>query len=148
MAVSTRHLHHQHLRPPCPGSGSDDDVFGGNGSASRPRGDVRQPPPPRPMKQSTAVLDALSDVNSDLARFLFVGAGRGGEQDGSPDDMERGRRLSWFRSLRHTSNAPRDEAEGRHSMLGMKTMDAHSYALALEPLQVRNERAIMLFEGE
>ena len=71
MAVSTRHLHRQRLREAT--ENETDDVHniiarsplgGGGGHAHGAM--------PNNIKKSTAVMDALSDENSELSKFLFA----------------------------------------------------------------------------
>ena len=139
MAVSTRHLHHHNLR-----QSGDNDVFDEENQA-RPR--VVHSSPHDTLKQSSAVLDALSDMNSDLARFLFVNRGQSYQQRAEDSAESRGaRRVSWFWFNNFTTGE--DDEDGDDDMPGMNNMDAFSFALALEPMKIRNERVIMLFEGE
>ena len=91
------------------------------------------------MKESHAVLDALSDGNSQLAKFLFVGSSNNKEakdNDDGDDQRRRKRRLSWF-----TTNDNDDT-----NIKSMGSWNALWFALALEPMYIRNERIIMLFE--
>lgn len=107
MVVSARHLHRRSLRD----AGERDDA-----AARSPLGATRRrQSQPQSTGQSSSVLGALSDENSKLSRFLFIG---GGGEETRSDDMP-----------------------------SMRMWDAAFMALALEPLEIRNERIIMLFEA-
>ena len=81
------------------------------------------------------VIDALSDTNSELARFLFM-------QQSIPVDKKN----TMWKSLRTLENfAVRNEDNG--DMQSMRTSLAWFYSLALEPMSVRSERIIMLSEA-
>ena len=124
MAVATRHLHRRNQR----GTGEDGrDDFRDDPVAARRR---RPSQPSLRIAQSSAVLDALSDDSSELARFLRVGDGDdddGGDNSGAPS--------SWWSRLR------------RRDATSLGSWEAGFLALALEPLKVRNERTVMLFEA-
>lgn len=65
---------------------------------------------PSNLRSSNSILQALSDENSQLAKFLFIGCE-------SPDDIE-----------------------------PINSMNALWYRLALEPLEIRNNRVLIFFE--
>ncbi|KAL7552684.1 hypothetical protein ACHAWF_015913 [Thalassiosira exigua] len=125
MVVSTRHLHRKNLRRAGDALEYDDHDANDHGPSPRhPR------ITPQSLTQSSAVLEALSDANSKLARFLFIGGGAAAGQEES----------SWFSSFRRGD-------DGDDEMPSMGDVEAQCYALALEPMEIRNERIIMLFEG-
>ena len=140
--MSTRRLHHHNLQDNIGKSyDNNDDVK--DDQQQQPRtvlGNFRQQNTINVsnMKESHAVLDALSDGNSQLAKFLFVGSNNKESQDGGDDDdkRRRKRRLSWF-----TTNDEENE-----DLPSMGSWNALWFALALEPMHIRNERIIMLFE--
>ncbi|KAL9182679.1 hypothetical protein ACHAXT_013331 [Thalassiosira profunda] len=78
------------------------------------------------MLQSTAVMAALADEDSQLARFLFLGAGSGNDA----------RDTSSGRPSNHDDDMPR-----------MGTLEVASLALALEPMEARSVRIVQLFEA-
>lgn len=90
-----------------------------------------RPRPTQSLKQSSVFLDKLSDGNSDLAKFLFVG------KDG------------WEPSQQHGDNADEDITDNinEDEMHSMGNTKAGLFALALEPMHIRNERIIQLFEA-
>ena len=77
--------------------------------------------PPQSIRQSYFTLDALTNPTSPLARFLFLGGGGG---SGSNNNI----------------NAD----DGMPSMNDFKAI---FYSMALEPMHIRNERIIMIFEA-
>ena len=119
MAVSTRHLHHQHLR---------DDIAG-------KKRHFYHHQPPAALGRSTAALDALSEGNSDLARFLFVEQGHGTVSEGSGG----GGCLGKCRDNRRRN----DEED----MPRMNALATAVYSLALEPMGVRSEKITMAAEA-
>ena len=123
MAVSTRHLHRQNLRE---ASNENDDTFKEEG----PHSGVNHhwQPPPQWLMQSHAVLDALSDENSELARFLFVR--RGGNKEGNDGGS------SWFSRFCHNISAGNSSDDVEMPSMGMYT---NWCALSLEPMKIRNE---------
>lgn len=75
--------------------------------------------PPQSIRQSYFTLDALINPTSPLARFLFLGGGGSSSNNINADN----------------------------GMPSMNDFKAISYGLALEPMHIRNERIIMLFEA-
>jgi len=161
MNASTRHLHHQHLRDAAAVPALDDGGERSRGSLARRHNKRHQPPN---VDKSMAVLDALTDVNSDLARFLFVQQGRrrsnqmakaaAGAGGGHYASRQDGRvSMTWFHGFRRSSNTTNNydnhdtTTDEDHNMPSMNKFDASFYALALEPSEIRNERIIMLFEA-
>ena len=76
-----------------------------------------------------------------MAKILFIGTNNNKEepQDSNNDDdniRRRNRRVSWF----NTNDNINDD------MPSMGSWNAIWFALALEPMHIRNERIIMLFE--
>mmetsp|Transcript_9181 Transcript_9181/g.19827 ORF Transcript_9181/g.19827 Transcript_9181/m.19827 type:complete len:438 (-) Transcript_9181:181-1494(-) len=152
MAVSTRQLHRKNLRNARDVIPENEPVLFDTGDDldHQPRGLTHHPqstPPaqsPSRFKRSSAVFEALSDVNSKLARFLFLG----GSAAAAEDDDEGGL-TAWFMSFRHrggnhgNGNGNDDEDE----MPSMSDARAVCYAMALEPMEIRNERVIQLFEA-
>ena len=146
--MSTRRLHHHNLQQDNI-SNYDSDDLKDNEQQHQPRTVLGNYKPPNNktsnMKESHAVLDALSDGNSQLAKFLFVGSNNKEEaQDGDIDDNQRRRRrrVSWF----NTNDNDDDTNINNDSMPSMGSWNALWFALALEPMHIRNERIIMLFE--
>lgn len=90
---------------------------------------------PQSRKQSCFLLDELSDKNSDLAKFLFIGTDgweasqRDDTSDGDNDESK-------------TNNNSEDEI-----MPSVGRNDTCFFALALEPMHIRNERIIQTFEA-
>jgi len=102
--MSTRRLHHHNLQQDNI-SNYDSDDLKDNKQQHQPRTVLGNYKPPNNktsniMKESHAVLDALSDNNSQLAKFLFVGSSNNNKepQDNDNDDnhRRRKRRVSWF----------------------------------------------------
>mmetsp|Transcript_19309 Transcript_19309/g.41922 ORF Transcript_19309/g.41922 Transcript_19309/m.41922 type:complete len:409 (-) Transcript_19309:184-1410(-) len=92
--------------------------------------DRDRPRLPQSLKQSYAILDALSDKDSKLARFLFVGKnGWESRHDTAQNDGV-------------CNNNSDDE-----TMSSMGDSHAFFLALALEPTDIRNERIIQLFQA-
>jgi len=131
VASSSRHMHQQNLRGGSTGKEDGDNfqdeprsALGGGGGSKHRRNQQRPPPASlRTSNQSTAVLEALSDEDSQLAKFLFcdgIDNKNGSNNGGGADDTE---------------------------AKSMGTINAGWYTLALEPLEVRNERIIMIFEA-
>ena len=81
----------------------------------------------RPLAHSTVVLDALSNEDSELARFLII--------DNS--NFEDG----W------SSNNINNNNNDNHSMKSIGLINTTGYTMALEPLKIRRERVIMLGES-
>ena len=104
----------------------------------------KAPPPPR---RSASLLDALSDSNSALAKFLLTGA-ESEEDRGLFDDI-----LSpvfdnpMMKSMRNmaTRFVTGEDEVNTHRSLG--TSKAWFYSLALESMEVRSERIVMLAEA-
>jgi len=151
MAVSTRQLHRKNLRNARDIIPENEPVLFDTGDDldHQPRGLTHHPQStpaqsPSRFKRSSAVFEALSDVNSKLARFLFLG----GSAAAAEDDDEGGL-TAWFMSFRHrggnhgNGNGNDDEDE----MPSMSDARAVCYAMALEPMEIRNERVIQLFEA-
>lgn len=89
---------------------------------------------PQSRKQSCAFLDELSDKNSALAKFLFIGT------DG------------WEASQRDdTSDGDNDESKTNNNnedeMPSVGRNDTGFIALTLEPMHIRNARIIQIFEA-
>ncbi|KAL7540282.1 hypothetical protein ACHAXR_009998 [Thalassiosira sp. AJA248-18] len=123
MVVSTHHLHQQHLCSDASNENDDDDdddfleEESGSGCLNH-----HQPRLPRSLMQSHTVFgDHLSDVNSELARFLFVGRDCTQEENNSDNEVE--------------------------ELPSMGTFNVLWFTLALEPIKNRNERIIMIFEA-
>jgi len=141
--MSTRRLHHHNLQQDNI-SNYDSDDLKENEQQHQPRTVLGNYKPPNNktsnMKESHAVLDALSDDNSQLAKFLFVGCSNNNKeesQDSDNDDIRRRkRRASWFNT----------KEEDDTNIKSMGSWNALWFALALEPMHIRNERIIMLFE--
>mmetsp|Transcript_19924 Transcript_19924/g.30780 ORF Transcript_19924/g.30780 Transcript_19924/m.30780 type:complete len:372 (-) Transcript_19924:264-1379(-) len=106
MSVATRQLHRKNLRRAS--EKSDDGGLTAQNHLIAPQA----------FNRSSAVLEALSDENSKLGRFLFLGGGDSFQEDGDDDIMP-----------------------------SMNELEAKCYALALEPMEIRNERIIQLFEA-
>ena len=123
MAVSTRRIHHRNIVAASEG-GEDRSIGGYNIN-------IRQPPSAhnrRPLAtDSTVVLDALSNEDSELARFLLI--------DNS--NCEDG----W------SSNNINNNNNDNHSMKSIGLINTTGYTMALEPLEIRRERVIMLGES-
>ena len=140
MAMSTRRLHHHNLQQDNI-SNYDSDDLKDNEQQHQPRTVLGNYKPPNNktsnMKESHAVLDALSDGNSQLAKFLFVGTNNNKEEpQDSDNERRRKRRVSWFTN----------DTNLKEDMPSMGSWNALWFALALEPMHIRNERIIMLFE--
>lgn len=117
VAASARHMHQKHLRGAS--RENDDPLFqekprsiSGGGSCLL----HDQPTPPNSLSHSTAVLTALEDSDSELARFLLC-------------------------------DNNNNNGDGGKKMQSIGSINAAFYTLALEPLEIRNERVIMLFES-
>jgi len=80
---------------------------------------------PQSNEQSHAVLDALSDENSKLARFLFIK--RNAENN--------------------SSNSNNTIEEGDDAMRSMGDLSVAFLSLDLEPTHIRNERITQIFEA-
>ena len=120
MAVSTRRIHHRNIVAASEG-GEDRSIGGYNIN-------IRQPPSAHNrMSHSTVVLDALSNEDSELARFLLI--------DNS--NCEDG----W------SSNNINNNNNDNHSMKSIGLINTTGYTMALEPLKIRRERVIMLGES-
>lgn len=120
MAVSTRRIHHRNIVAASEG-GEDRSIGGYNIN-------IRQPPSAHnSMAHSTVVLDALSNEDSELARFLLI--------DNS--NCEDG----W------SSNNINNNNNDNHSMKSIGLINTTGYTMALEPLEIRRERVIMLGES-
>ena len=142
MAMSTRRLHHHNLQDY---DNNDDDFKDDDQHQQRTVLGNYKPPNNKisNMKESHAVLDALSDGNSQLAKFLFVGSSNNKEEpqnsNNNDNQRRRKRRVSWF-----STNAINDGNDTNIKSMG--SWNALWFALALEPMHIRNERIIMLFE--
>ena len=133
--MSTRRLQRQNIRE------EDDDfknnprsIFGGNHNTTAATFQT-----PQSLRQSYFTLDALSNPTSPLARFLFVG---GDSSNNANDNQDGGRershrRLSWFQS----------KEDDDKSMQSLHDINSLWFSLTLEPMKIRNERIIMLFEA-
>mmetsp|Transcript_5317 Transcript_5317/g.12065 ORF Transcript_5317/g.12065 Transcript_5317/m.12065 type:complete len:409 (-) Transcript_5317:320-1546(-) len=126
MATSTRRLLHRNVRAAHTSSETDD--FREEPHSLDANRRQQQPSPP-----STTVLDALSDEDSEyseLARFLLVGK----RHD-----------AGWFECFRRSGDDGDDSTNGKIRSMGKCNSDA--YSLALEPIEIRSERIIMLAEA-
>lgn len=121
IASSSHRLRQKHLRRRASSSGEQGDgVQDAARSASGGGARPQDRPPttsPGPSHESAAFQTALEDPDSELARFLLC------DDDGATGDGS------------------------ERAMRGIGSMRATFYALALEPVEVRNERAIMIFEA-
>ena len=81
--------------------------------------------------KSDTTLKALSDPDSELARFLLT---------------DRGDNMDW-RSMRRIENRAAIFGKESSMVKGMKSNLAWFYSMSLEPLDVRKERIIMLSEA-
>lgn len=138
--MSTRRLNRQHIREDNDDSDSDDfkdnprSLFGGNHNTTAATFQT-----PQSLRQSYFILDALSNPTSSLARFLFVGGDSSNNDSNKQDgDTRSHRRMSWFQSKEDNDNS---------SMQSLHDINSLWYALLLEPMKIRNERIIMLFEA-
>ena len=104
----------------------------------------KAPPPPR---RSASLLDALSDSNSALAKFLLTGA-ESEEDRGLFDDI-----LSpvfdnpMMKSMRNMATRFITGEDEVHTATSLGTSKAWFYSLALESMEVRSERIVMLAEA-
>ena len=104
----------------------------------------KAPPPPR---RSGSLLDALSDSNSALARFLLTGA-ESEEDRGLFDDI-----LSpvfdnpMMKSMRNMATRFISGEDEVNTARSLGTSKAWFYSLALESMEVRSERIVMLAEA-
>lgn len=145
MSATTRHRMRRTLREAEAAGIRDNDDYEDNERSrglSRPsRVSVgKAPQQQRLTMQSSAVLQALSDAESELARFLFIGADRGSGQNENGSSP-------WFMSFRRYSNQDDARYGDKDDMPAIGKMRTYFYALALEPVEVRNERLIMMFEA-
>ncbi|KAL7542629.1 hypothetical protein ACHAXR_011941 [Thalassiosira sp. AJA248-18] len=127
MSSTTRHLHRRNLAA---ADTVDIDHFRDEqrslaSDGRRARATKRRTQP------STAVLDALSDETSDLARFLLMGK----ESDGL------------FARFRRAVAAGVGDDNGDAVMTSMGTFNGDAYCLALEPMEVRSEKIVQLAEA-
>ena len=92
------------------------------------------------LSMESTILDDLNDSKSELARFLFVKTNTH-EKDGS-----------WLKSMRNlgatlTSGDDDDEdREGKEQYKSLNHQHGWFYNLALEPMEIRSERIIMMAE--
>lgn len=127
MAISTRHMHRQHLRAANNKTNPNDNFEGGSNARTI---NSKTQSPSSSLGRSTAVLDALSDENSELARFLFVKKKREGTANNNDGDG------GWFGT-----------GDGDEEMKRMGVLQGATYSLALEPLAIRSEKAIQAAEA-
>ena len=81
------------------------------------------------MAHSTVVLDALSNDDSELDRFLLI--------DNSNCQNEEDGMNSW------SSNNINNNIHENHSMKSMGLLNTTGYTMALEPLEIRRERGLL-----
>ena len=122
MAVSTRRIHRRNIVAASEGEG--DRSLGGNNINTRQPSSVHNR-----MAHSTVVLDALSNDDSELARFLLI--------DNSNCQNEEDGMNSW------SSNNINNNIHENHSMKSMGLLNTTGYTMALEPLEIRRERGLL-----
>ncbi len=93
----------------------------------------------RPTNMESDILNDLNNSKSELARFLFVKTNTH-EKDGS-----------WLKSVRNLASTlttgNEEEEEEREQFKSINHLHSFFYNLALEPIEVRSERIIMLAES-
>ena len=121
MSVSTRRIHHRNIL--AASEGGENRSFGGYNTPSVAHNR-------RPIAHSTVVLDALNDEDSELARFLLI--------DNSICENEQDGMNEWSSNNINSNNKD-------NRCMGL--LNTTGYSMALEPLEIRRERVIMLGES-
>mmetsp|Transcript_22229 Transcript_22229/g.53859 ORF Transcript_22229/g.53859 Transcript_22229/m.53859 type:complete len:434 (-) Transcript_22229:338-1639(-) len=108
--------------------------------------DTKEPISPGPARRKSSILvDALSDPNSELARFLLANSDKQDDEErGFFDGFFNNPLESTFKSFR---NIGRRMTADDNVIRSQKTSKSWFYSLALEPMEVRKDRIIMLAEA-